>query len=131
VLPHSVLRYSHLKICIFRGRRANQTAPTVDIFHCNSKMRRSRWGFNGDSVHSCHWIGSIVCDTICVQLYLEHLTFLWSNFIYSISLSCVPTLFRESHLLLECIFGTWNVSDVFWNATIHVPVKRIIGMYLV
>jgi hypothetical protein len=79
--------------------------------HSNSNVKLSSWCWNADSVHSCHWIVSSVTLSV-FQLYPEHLTYFWN-------VSSV----------------TWNAFSVIWNAssvnTIHVPVKRRIGMCLV
>ena len=70
--------------------------------HSNSNVRLSRWSWNADSAHSCHWIVSSVALSM-FQLYLKHLTYFWN-------VSSV----------------TWNAFSVIWNAssvdTIHVPV---------
>jgi hypothetical protein len=69
----------------------------------NSNVRWSRWKWNADSVHSCHWIVSSV-TLFVFQLYLEHLIYFWN-------VSSV----------------TWNAFSVIRNAfsvnTIHVSVK--------
>jgi hypothetical protein len=79
--------------------------------HSNSNVRLSRWSWNADSVHYCHWIVSSVTLSV-FQLYLEHFTYFWN-------VSC----------------AIWNAFSVIWNAssvyTIHVPVKRRIEMCLV
>jgi hypothetical protein len=61
--------------------------------HSNSNVRWSRWSWNADSVHSCHWIVSSVTLSV-FQLYLEQLT-------YFLNVSSV----------------TWNASSVIWNAS--------------
>ena len=66
---------------------------------------------DADSAHSCHWIVSSVTLSV-FQLYIEHLTYFWN-----------------------VSSAIWNAFSVIWNAfsvnTIHVPVKRRIGMCLV
>jgi hypothetical protein len=79
--------------------------------HSNNNVRQSRWSWNADSVHSRHCTLSSVTLSV-FQLYLEHLTYFWN-------VSSV----------------TWNAFSVIWNTssvnTIHIPVRRRIGMCLV
>ncbi len=79
--------------------------------HSNSNVKCSWWSWNAGSVHSCYWIVSSVTLSV-FQLYLEHLTYFWN-----------------------VSSAIWNALSVIWNAssvnTIHVPVKRRIGMCLV
>jgi hypothetical protein len=80
----------------------------LHLMHSNSNVRCSRWSWNADGVHSCQWIMSGVTLSV-FQLYLEHLTYFWN-----------------------VSSATWSAFSVIWNAssvsTIHVPVKRRIGM---
>ncbi len=74
------------------------------------------------------------CEMIQVELECRQCSLLLLDCVKCDTV-CVPTLSRASHLLWNVSSVTWNAYSVIWNAssvnTIHVPVKRRIGMCLV